>query len=99
MRYQWQKCPNPDVMVLHVDQRLPESVDPFDDDDDLDEEDSHFIAELRAIDGIACVSTSGYECQVERAVLFDWQTIQAAVIERLRLRYKPNGKMVEVPAQ
>ena len=107
MKYAWQKCPNPDVMIFHASVRLPR-IDYDDvlgrvvgesivDDAPVDAEDRALVMAIHDIDGVVRVSMRDYECQIEKGELFDWSDIKPGVVEAFRRRFKPNGSLTAMP--
>lgn len=99
MKYQWEICHNPQVMILHVDIRLPRVFSGFDFESEtnrLDEEDASFIKSLRSVVGVESISTGNHQCQIRIGRLFDWAVIMPEIVELFRIRFAPNSEATYV---
>lgn len=100
MKYQFEHHPNPQCITLHVDVELPYVTERYKafGDEEVDEEDRQFFADLIDIRGIQYVSLGvggRYQASFTKGSVFDWEPIKAEVLEVFRRRFCPNGPMVE----
>lgn len=103
MRYRWESATNPNMMVLHVDRRLPRACAASGRLDEstareLDDDDRGLVDSLLSIDGVDGVYLAiggRYKLSITRGHLFAWGPIREAVVAALRAWPGSGGEMVE----
>ena len=99
MRYCFDYCPNPEIVVLHLDKKvfnesvstdpLHRSLSALREDGAQPKADPEIIADLMKIDGIKSVTGSPYEICIEKAKVFLWQELKPSILDCLK-KIDPN---------
>lgn len=102
MKYKLEFCPNPDMIILHVQKRLCTRIETFDSPEDKidvwkgqeivgEKDPPAFVKRLWEVEGITGITIQHYDLSLQKGSAFDWNDMLEQIIAILNLELFPDS--------